>query len=62
MSAKHLKLKPHNISNELWWYEANAGIEVVARFEDKPTGVVIVRIHVIPWRSIRAALKRKDKK
>lgn len=58
MAKEHLSLKPHNLSEKVWWYDNMKGIEiVVAHFDSK----VNTEIVVIPWRSIKAALKRKDK-
>ncbi len=39
---------------DAWWYEQGAGIEIYV--QANPT--IIVKI---PWKSIRKALKRKDK-
>ena len=55
MSKKDLQGKPHNINPFSWWYEENHGVTVVV--EPKPETQQIK----MPWRSIRAALKRKDK-
>lgn len=59
MSEKHLSRKPHESKDGAWWwYETRAGITVytneVARNERNPL--------LIPWQTIRAALKRKDRK
>lgn len=40
--------------SDVWWYEEPAGIAVV----HEKLGTVVV----IPWRMIRASLKRKDRK
>lgn len=62
MSKKHLSPRPHNIKPGSWWYEENSGIEVVHQIRDD-YGKYIRTDHIrIPWVSIRAALKRKDKK
>lgn len=54
MANKHLKLKPHKPKSGLfWWYEGNDGISIYTG-----TGPAMC----IPWRAIRAALKRKDKR
>ena len=55
MAKKHLRLDPHTKSYDFWWYELNYGICICTRIDGK------VETHNIPWRSIRAALKRKDK-
>lgn len=61
MSKKHLKLEPHDAKGlhkgySVWWYEVNAGININWN-NGKTYGN-----YTIPWESIRAALKRKDKK
>lgn len=61
MSDQHLKRTPHNIAHDqdVWWYEEPAGICVVQKYRDN-TGVLHgTRSVVIPWRSLRAAMKRK---
>jgi hypothetical protein len=62
MSKKHLKRSPHGIKKAencvAWWHEDNGGIDVRFSMQSQtPQGNVF-----IPWSSIRAALKRKDKK
>jgi len=58
MANKHLQLAPHETSNpNLWWYEEPAGIVIV----HGGPGHGPKSEPVIPWRSIRAALRRKDK-
>lgn len=56
MAKKDLWLKPHNISADFWWYEEPSGIVLV--FYPLAGGPVT---QTIPWRAIRAALRRKDK-
>lgn len=56
MATKHLKLRPHHIDENSWWYEEPEGITVV---HNSTSGSVV---SIIPWRQIRAALKRLDKK
>lgn len=59
MSDKHLNLEPTMMyhptvnggADESWWYEEAKGIVVV----------VHGKMARIPWRQIRAALKRKDR-
>lgn len=56
MSNADLKREPHYITEDCWWYEEAKGIEIVMRVYPSVTYV-----RTIPWRSIRAALARKDK-
>lgn len=57
MSQKHLSLKPHSVNHNTWWYEENGGIDIYT------TAVNGEQVKLrIPWVSLRAALKRKDKK
>lgn len=56
MSRKHLQLKPHVVSPNIWWYEECDGINIYHRDGTD------VRHAVIQWTALRAALKRKDKK
>lgn len=61
MANKDLLLKPHNISEDQWWYEDARGIGIYARLRDE-NDFALGNTHVeIPWRSLRAALARKDK-
>ncbi len=58
MANKHLQLEPHKLvknkkSIDSIWYEHSGGISAI------PNGDLIVDIK---WSSLRAALKRKDKK
>ena len=59
MSEKHLKRDSHKIRHIdwAWWYEEKQGICVV--IHQGTRGAVTIDV---PWRSIRAALKRLDKK
>ena len=60
MSNGDLKLMPHHLSDHKWWYEEPEGITVLAA---KSTDPLFDATQVfIPWKDIRAALKRKDKK
>ena len=62
MSDKDLTTKPHNTTDDsCWWYDDPGGINIVKRIEDENGDYVRVDQVTIPWRSIRAALKRKDK-
>ena len=58
MSNKHLKLEPHYPMGRRnwWWYETRAGMEILYGAEGQA-----VKYMLIPWSSVRAALKRKDK-
>ena len=56
MSNKDLSLNPHQIDEHTWWYEDPQGVFV---YVEPATEIKTVKI---PWRSLRAALKRKDKK
>jgi hypothetical protein len=60
MANKDLSLKPHHQKKDesWWWYEENQGISVVVERSQIPGEVGIFDI---PWQSIRAALRRKDK-
>lgn len=59
MGKKHLDRNRHSHlgQEDWWWYEEWGGIDVVVTQRATEAGTVIIRI---PWRSIRAALKRKD--
>ncbi len=58
MSKKHLKLDAHPIrgNDNVWWYEDNGGIDIHVPPSAKHTSFKI------PWRALRAALERKDRK
>lgn len=64
MSNKDLREKPHHINNtdKIWWYEESAGMCIVTSPYHPSYGSVNCEIRVIPWKTIRAALKRKEKK
>lgn len=53
-----LDLKPHNLAPDCWYYEEKNGLYVYWL----PPGKTAQLICVIPWRSLRASLKRKDAK
>lgn len=55
-----LRLSPHRVTNDFWWYEENKGISVCIRAFDKNSSEQTF-VRDIPWRAIRAALARKDK-
>ena len=63
MAKKHLKNEPHqlpeNFSSEGWWYEEMKGIDI--HMEVRLGGQLTHESFFIPWKDIRAALKRKDK-
>ena len=64
MSDEHLKPKPHTIAHypHVRWYEEYNGIWVVQEYYRAKDGLYLgTRSVVIPWRAIRAALKRKDR-
>lgn len=60
MANEHLSLKPKTIHAQAWWYETDGGIEIVHEIRTKGEYVRTETIK-IPWRSIRAALARKDR-
>jgi len=59
MSKKHLLNDPH-CNGEMWWYEEAGGISIYRNTEvvHKPNEAFV---GCITWRSLRAALARKDK-
>ena len=57
-----LKQTPHKVTEDFWWYEEGQGISVVVVFRSPDGEVLDSKVRNIPWRSIRAALKRKDEK
>lgn len=59
MSNGNLKLEPHHIDENHWWYEEADGITVLC---DKIAAQSGTTMTFISWKAIRAALKRKDKK
>ena len=65
MSNQHLKSTPHTIAHDptVKWYEEPKGIWVVQEYYRAKDGLYLgTRSVVIPWRAIRAALKRKDQR
>lgn len=54
------QLDPHHFKDEenVWWYEENAGINIVVEQKFHEQGTTVL---VIPWRTILAAAKRGDK-
>jgi hypothetical protein len=59
MANKDLSRNPHNMSHDFWWYEENYGISII--YQITTFKGIEQRERRIPWRSLRAALKRKDK-
>lgn len=61
-----LSLKPQGVTDELWYYEEPRGIEIIheIRVADHLTGTLSRYVRtdhiLIPWRKIRASLRRKD--
>jgi hypothetical protein len=65
MSDRHLQLTPHKIARDshVWWYEEPTGIWVVQDYYRAKDGLYLgTHSVVIPWRAVRAALKRKDRR
>lgn len=68
MANKDLKNKPTNMGPYWWWYEESGGIYICHDINEPPSigpsGSIggHVKGKTIPWRAIRAALRRKDKK
>ena len=57
MSNKDLRRQPHTSTDKnWWWYEEAKGLTIVHDPANDNTGTFL-----IPWKSIRAALVRKDK-
>jgi hypothetical protein len=52
----HLLRSPHTIDDEAWWYEEQRGLCIMVK------SVSSIKELYIPWRLIRAALRRKDRK
>ena len=59
MSNKDLSEDPKDIGERGWFYEEPGGLEVYVDTVGSTPGKPF--IGTIPWRTIRAALKRKDK-
>jgi hypothetical protein len=59
MANKHLRLSPHRKKDEpWWWYEEPKGVAI--ELSHQMTGGRAVSV-VIPWKSLRYALQRKDR-
>jgi len=58
MANKHLSYQSHKVAgtDNIWWYEGPSGINLYVRHS-----VGCIKGYTIPWRTIRNALKRKDK-
>lgn len=57
-----LSLDPQPVCDGLWYYEDNGGIDLIIDFKklhplDNPNATKRV---MIPWKKLRASLKRKD--
>ena len=61
MSDKHLKPESHRVNNRCWWYEEEEGISIVVEHTDEKDKYNHTELYLIPWKDIRASLKRKDK-
>lgn len=62
VDPKGLQLDPHHLRGQphAWWYEEDFGITVVVEPDPTKDGNVDTRQIKIPWRTLRAALGRKD--
>lgn len=62
MSDKDLSTKPHYHKGQpgFWWYEEPSGLFVFCEHILQDGGMH-VRMVKIPWVSVRAALRRKDR-
>lgn len=60
MGNKNLLTRAHTIDWHWWWFETEGGISVSHRIAISKNRGVMTNV-IIPWRSIRAALKRKEK-
>ena len=58
MSKRHLSRNPQKIDPDTWFYEEGKGLFVVRRAN--LDGRTITENFIIPWRMVRASLKRKD--
>jgi len=61
MADKDLKRSSHRNKDGWWWYEEPKGIAVMVPQNDRAGNHLRTTEHVITWRSLRGALKRKDK-
>ena len=58
MASRHLSTKSHKVAgrHDVWWDEVNAGLFIYHQGKGGK-----VSEFLIPWRSLRDALARKDK-
>ncbi len=59
MGKRKLSLEPQNVTKELWYYEEPKGILIVHEIYSKNEYLRTDQL-LIPWKMIRASLKRKD--
>ena len=63
MANKDLKKEPYNVKNDedAWWYEDQYGIKIFVKHRRDDESYRFRDTHfTIPWKTIKAALKRKD--
>ena len=61
MGNSALKLEPHDITENCWWYEEEKGINVVVEHRSKDGATYYhTAQYMIPWSQVRSALSRKD--
>lgn len=59
MANRDLKLAPHHVGDNAWWYEEPSGITVL--IQDSDNGIARNPVSVrISWKALRNALARKD--
>ena len=57
MAIKDLLLKPHNVNDDVWWYEGSKGIEIYVRVIPNPDIISFK----IPWGTLKTAVDRRFK-
>lgn len=57
---KHLSNNPQNITPELWYYEENAGINIVHDIIHESKHLRTDQI-IIPWRKLKATMHRYNR-
>lgn len=64
MANKDLQSEPHNAKDKSnwWWYEEPAGIYIQHKVTDEDGNYSRHSSTLIKWTSIRAALRRKDRR
>lgn len=64
VANKDLRRNPHDSKKQprFWWYEEPSGILVFHEVVDNKGNYLRCSSFNISWKSIRSALKRKDKK